>query len=250
MSIEKKVLEKVMGPIVANDQNQGIEVSLFIVSKKKPGLKQLNLHNLSSEERVKKLQKWAQDNRFVAVIKMGDDIFAHVHAQTAEKLQKQDDLTIDGSKKITVKALSDEEAAKLSAEVFEEFINESTEKVKEKKDEKEKEQDHNPALRYAIRQYLASKSLVSDQTYTDYAIAKMQNMPGKIMLDCMRRLEEARREEQKQKEADDKYFEVKHREIEKQRQKQTIIQEDTKVQGQRREAVALDVQHVVRVRGG
>jgi hypothetical protein len=248
MSIDKKVLEKVMGPIVANDQNQGIEVSLFVVSKNKPGLKQLNLHNLSSEERTKKLQKWAQDNRFVAVIKKGDDIFAHAHAQTAEKLQKQDDLTIDG-KKVAIKTLTDEEAAKLSTEVFEEFARESTEKVEERKSEKEREHDHTTAPGYVIRQYLAFKSLVNDQTYAGYVIAKMQSMPGQIMLNCLRRLEEARREEQKQKEADDKYFEIKHREIEKQIKKQAIIQEDIKVQGKKREAVAEDVEHVVHVRG-
>src|SRR5436309_488931 len=101
MQIDKTVLEKIMGPIAAGEQE--VKVSLFIASKKDPRLKKLDLDpSLSPAQRAEKLRKWAQDHRFVAVIEMGDKVFAHAHAKYAEQLKNQQDLAIDG-KKVSVK---------------------------------------------------------------------------------------------------------------------------------------------------
>jgi hypothetical protein len=246
MEINKKVLEKIMGPIVEGDQE--IKVSLFIASKKNPRLKKLNLEKaISPEDRAAKLHKWAQDNRFVAVIEMGDKVFAHAHANVAERLGKQD-LAIDG-KKVSVKALSEEESKQLSivGEAFEEFVLQVPEEKEEKENKEEAHAQYTGSIS-SIRQYLAESRLVSDQMHMHYLIARMQNIPGEVILDCLRRFNEALREEKKRKEENDKYFAIKEREIEKAIRRGEITKEEIKSQIGKQEAVAEDARRVRRTR--
>src|SRR5262245_17108886 len=134
--IKKAAIEQFMGPIAEDQFN--VKVSLFVVSTKNQRLKQINLDHLSPDERAAKLHKWGKDHRYVAVIEMGDMIFAHTHAKHAEQLQQIEDLSLDG-KKITVKALTDEDAARLSAvgEAFEEHAQQGIESVEEEEEKAE-----------------------------------------------------------------------------------------------------------------
>jgi hypothetical protein len=214
MQLDKIILEKIMGPIAEGDKE--IKISLFIVSKKDPRLKKLDLNpNLSPEQRAEKLHKWAKDHRFVAVIEMGDQVFAHVHAKYVKQLENREDLSIEG-KKIAVKALTDEEASQLSTvgATFEEYLLKKPEEKIEKEKSEEKERDLDPYL-YTSRQFLAVTTLISDQMQMSRVIARMQNIPGEVILACLKRFEQARREEEIQKEEDAKHARIIETEIDK-----------------------------------
>lgn len=236
MEIKRQAVEKFLGPI-AEDQMQ-IKVSLFVTSSKNQRLKKLNLERLTPEERAAKLHKWGQQHRFVAVVEMGDMVFANVHEKHAKQLRGLEDLTLNG-KKVTVRDLTNEEADQLAAvgEAFEEYALQESEK--EKKEEKEGSSFNGRSM---PREYLSKNRLISDQMHSNHLIGLMaKNRIGTIILNCMQKFNEAQREEKKQKEADDKYFdtkkseikkgvlreEIKQGEIKSQEQKQTIIEEDS-----------------------
>lgn len=210
-----KRADKFLGLIA--EETMPIKVSLFVVSSKNQRLKKVDLENLTSEERAAKLHKWGQQDRFVAVIEMGGMVFANVHEKHAEQLKLVEDLSLNG-KKITVKALTDEEAARLSAmgETFEEDALEEQE---------EKEETSSEFITSSLpRQYFSSKQLISDQMQSNHLIERMiKNRLGAIIIDCMQKYNEAQREMRKQKEADDKYFDIIRTEI-----KKGILKEETK----------------------
>ena len=86
MRIDKNLLAGIIGSIEGTGE---VTVSLFIMLSKSSRLKKLDLDpNLSREERAEKLHKYAQQHRFVAVIEKGDQVFAHAHAEHAEKLRQ------------------------------------------------------------------------------------------------------------------------------------------------------------------
>lgn len=250
MQIDKAVMQKVMKSL-AETGDEEIRVSLFVVSKKDARLKKLALDpKLDVTQRAEKLHQWAKDHRFVAVIESGDKVFAHAHPKYADPLSKNQDLTIDGKRVSSVSVLTDEEAEQLSVigETFMESI------LQEQKDEEEKEdaeriQPGVKGYRDAIRQYLSRSELVSDQMQMAYVIARMQNIPGQIILDCLKKMNADRREEERLKEADDKHFDTKRREIEKGEKRRSIVQEEIKSQEKKLRIVEEDIQHVDRTRG-
>ncbi len=196
MDIKPESIEKILGPM-ATSEGEAIKVSLYIVSTKWPRLKKLDLSNLNPEERAAKLKKWAEGNRFVAVVEMGDRVFAYANAEFAEKLQKQHDLSLDG-KRVAVTDLSEDAYKYLSTigEAFEDYLlntpqeEQFTAIVTKEKQTEEKDQNLPP-----IRQYLAGKRLLSDQLYMiDALIAKMENIPHKVILSCLQRMNEIQRE--------------------------------------------------------
>ena len=249
MKINKDIFEKIMGSIVEDDQE--IKISMFVASKKNSGLKKLNLDKLSPEQRAAKLHQWAQDHRFVAVIEMGDRVFAHVHAKYAEQLGNQKDLSVD-DKKVLIKALTDEEADKLSlvGETFEAYVLSESEEatIQEEKEEKEETKEAAFAPRVA-RQYLAMNLLISDKMQMEHLIARMGNIPDQVILNCLRQIAEARREQEKQKEADDKYFRIKDREIQKSIVRSEITKEEVRGQTKKNTIAKEDSQRLNRTRG-
>lgn len=216
MAINRAALEKIIGPI-AEDQFD-VKVSLFVISSKSPRLKRIDLDNLTPEQRAEKLRKWGEQNRFVAVIEIGDKIFAHTHALNAEKLKNVKDLSLDG-KKITVLALTNEQSKQLSdiGEAFEGLAlkgesTAATSKIKQKADK-------------GPRQFYAPSNLISDQVHiTHVLITQMVKCDlGKIIINSLEQFSKARREEQKKQEADDLKHEIATSEIRSDRRKKEIL---------------------------
>lgn len=247
VGIKKTALEKFMGPIA--EGRLDVKVSLFVVSSKNQRLKKLNLDKLSLEERAAKLEKWGRENRFVAVIQIGDQMFAHAHAQYAKHWQDAGNLTLDG-KSVTVKSLSDEESEQLSAvgQAFDDHLL--------KEDEGEQHLEHVEGgsgigdFTPSRRQYFAVKGLVSDQTHSSLLIELMvkRNM-SQIITRCMEQYSEAKREERKQQEADDKHFDIIRSEIKKDIQKSEIKQEEIQRQDKAHRIVGEDIQRIHHTRG-
>lgn len=236
MQLDRKIIENIMGPI---GEGQQVNVSLFIVSAKHPRLKKLDLDpHLSPEARAKKLHKWAQEHRFVAVIAMGDKVFAHANADYAAKLQGMKDLSIDG-KKVSVKELTAEESDQLSSvgEAFEQYL------LQESEEEEAAGKPEKAVLepgRFEVRQFLSSQKLVSDQMHMDYVIASMQNVPGQVILNCLRQMSEARREAEKEKKEDEKRSDIKGQQIKKEILKREIIEGEIKGSQLKQDAVRVN----------
>ena len=244
--INKAAIESLMGPLAEGD----IKVSLFIVSSKSPHLKKLNLDNLSTEERTRKLHKWGQAYRFVAVIELGDMIFAHTYAKHAEKLQALEDLSLNG-KKVAVKALTEEESQQLSAigEAFEEHVLISSEE-ESKETEEESNQQSQANSGYVSYQYLARDRLMHPQLQTYFLIEHMvKRSLGKILSDCMQKYLEAQRELQKQKEADEKYYRIKQQEIKREILNSEIKQGEVKKQARNHQILNEDGKRLYHIRG-
>lgn len=208
-SIEKSAIDKFILPLEGQDDVGTI--SLFMVSTKDSSLKKLNLDRLSLEERREHLKAWGRENRFVLVIEKGDNLFAHVHNKYAQDLKECEALSF-GGRKVTVKALSDEEAAQLSA-IGEACEDQIAEKEEEKSEEKVERQN--------IYSYSSAYQLVFGKggevsNPTRFLVGQLvKHHLSQILIDCMKRFEEARRELEKQKEASDKKSEILREEIKK-----------------------------------
>lgn len=198
MEIDRINLEKIRGIVGA--QEGVVQATLFVISAKDRGIKKLDLVGLTPKERADKLHKWGQQDRFVAVIEIGDQMFAHAHAKHAERLQGIEELSIDG-KKVTVKALTDEEAEQLSAvgEAFEEFVLEEEKGAKETPD--------TGSVR-EIRQFFAPKALISDKMQSHFVILSMQVLNGQMILNCQYQLSKAQRQEQAEKRDDERRADI------------------------------------------
>lgn len=192
MEIQKENLKKIFGAQEAQAYENAI-VNLFVVSAKYPRIKKLSLEGLEPEQRQAKLHHWAESHRFVAVVELGDQVFAHVHADFAAQLELQLDLAIDG-KPITIKALTSEESALLDA-VGKTFANQVI--SEEEMEEDEKEDKTTDTTSVAPRQYYAKRLLVSDQVYVDHWIAKIGNIPSKVITNVLKQFSEAREQDQK-----------------------------------------------------
>lgn len=235
--INKSSIESFMGPVRG-------KVSLFLVSKKSPRLKKLNLENLSAA----KLKLYGQEHRFILVIEKGDIVFAHAHAKHAEQLEKAEGLSLDG-REVIIKALSDEDAEQVTAigEAFEDHVLNHIEK---KEGEIEEEVRQAPSQSAPRRQYLAKNRLISDEVHTHFIIEQMvkRNL-GRLISDCMKRFQEAREEWKKQQEADNKFDNIKKSEIKKEIARAEIKTEEVKQQEQRHRIIAEDVKRTNRTRG-
>ena len=67
---------------------------------------------------------------------------------------------------------------------------------------KEEEESQTPAEfipQMAVRQLLAEHALIGKQKHMDVVIAALRNVPGQVILNCLRQMSEARREMEKQK---------------------------------------------------
>ncbi len=242
-------LKKLMGPLVGQVVGQEeMIVSLFIVSKKSPRLKMLDLSSkLNSDERSKKLHKWAQDHRLVAVIEKGDQVFAHANAKYANQLQSQQDLTINGKKVTSVNALSDEEYDQLAIvdAAFEEYVLHNP-PVEEKKNAKPQ---NDSTAHSAIREFLASNSLLSDQIHMAYLFSKMKNLPDQIILNCLVKMTESRREIEKQRKVDQRKQDILQDEIKKGIRKEEIVKGEIKGQDLKGSILSENEERVNRTRG-
>lgn len=238
MALDKLDISKIMGPVEGNSK---MTVSLFVVSSKSPRLKMLDLNSpLSAEKRAEKLRKWAEGHRLVAVIEAGDQVFAHANERFAAQLAQQHDLSING-KKVTVKALSDEQYEQLALvdAAFEEYVKQHP--IDEAKDLVEK----SPDSQHEIRQYLATHRLVSDQTFVAYLVAKMQNLSDEIILNCLRKMAESNREvARRRKEAE------KKREILKEAIEREILKEEILTYEIKQDELRADAARINRTRGG
>jgi len=222
-------LEPILGP--RGPRHEEAKYSLFIVSAKAPRLKKVDLRGLSSEERAEKLHRWAKDHRFVAVIETSQMVYAHAHADFAAQLQGQN-LSING-KNVSVKALTEEDSEKLSivGETFEDFVREHPEE-----DVVEKEQA--PSSLYQSRQYFASRYLLSDEMRIDYFIAQMENIPHKIIIAALQRMNDvqreiAKRQEEKAIQDDQRRSEIRQTIIRKEMLKDEIKEEQIERQNQK-----------------
>lgn len=212
--IKKEDLRRVFGAYEP-ERFQQAQVSLFIISSKYPRLKKLDLDGLSSEKRAEKLQKWGNEHRFVAVIQIGDQVFAHASAKFAEQLEKQKDLTIDG-KNVSIKTLTDEESDLLAAvgEAYESHVL----IPEEKKESDSKNVSQGPSKNStttANRQYYALRNLVSDETLANHWILRIAKIPGQIILTALQRMNEARREDDKIAEKQEQHQEILRQAIKK-----------------------------------
>lgn len=235
-------LRKLMGPLAGDEE---MNISLFIVSKKSPRLKKLDLNSqLSPKERSEKLHKWAQGHRLVAVIEMGDQVFAHANAKFAAQLENQEDLTINGKKVSSVNALSDAEYEQLSIidAAFEEFVQNS------KSDESEKSLENTSSTRKAIRQFFAARNLVSDETYMAHFLAMISNLPDKIILKCLKMMSESRREVEERRKEDQKKKDILQDAINKEILQQEVVKREIAGQQLKVENIAADAARVNKTR--
>lgn len=249
VEIKNAAIENFMGPLGGEGD---VKVSLFLVSKKSPRLKKLNLENLSSEEREAKLKSVGEQNRFVLIIQKGDMVFAHAHGKYAEQLEKVDELSLDG-RKVIVKALSDEDAEQVAAigTAFDEHVKHLEEEIEEKIKEDKGEKGSQNAYHQSIsrRQYLAKKTLISDEVHSHFLVQQMVEKDlGQLIVECMKRFQEARAELKKQQEADQVYFDIKNSEIKKDIVRGEVKAEEVKRKEQQQHILVQDVNRINRTR--
>lgn len=240
-------LRKLMGPLAGDEE---MKVSLFVVSKKSPRLKMLDLNSqLSPEKRADKLHKWAQGHRLVAVIERGDQVFAHANAKFAAQLEQQEDLTINGKKVSSVNALSDAEYEQLAFvdAAFEEFVLQIS---KEQEPKEEKALEKSSSSRNAVRQFLASHHLLSDETYMAHLLAMMVNLPDNIILKCLKKMSESRREIEERRKEDQRKRDILEDAIKQDVLKQEIVKEEIAGQELKVENIESDAARVNHTRGG
>lgn len=246
VEIKKTSIPKFLGPLT--EGHLDVKVSLFVVSDTDSRLTRLDLGKLTSKERAAKLREFAEQSRFVAVIEMGDMVFAHAHAKYAAQLQGMTDLTLDG-RKMTVKTLSDDESAQLSAigEAFEKHVMNKDEEISQAAGNK----DHDLASQTMPRQYHARTRLVSDQTNpTQFLIQQMfQRDLGKIITECMRKYSEEQRELQKIHEAEDRRSDIQRTVIKRDILRDDVKTDEIKRQELKHTIIDEDAQHFDQTRG-
>jgi hypothetical protein len=232
MEIKNKLINQIFETDYQDKKD--LKISLFVVSKKSPTLKKLNLEGLTVEKRLEKLQKLARDNRFVAVVEKGDMIYAHVNPQIAERLNEQQDLSING-KKVSIKVLSEAEYDRLAVvgETFEEYIRLNPEEALQ--DERNPDK-HSKEKGYAyVKEYFAGRNLLSDVIQMDYMILRMRNIPEKIKMAFLEKMNEMQREINRRKKEDaikeeEKFFDHKRSELKKRIIIEEIVKDEVKTQ--------------------
>lgn len=198
--IKNSPFENIVGPLAV-----GQTVSLFVISSNCQRLKKLNLEGLTPEERANKLKKFAQENRFVAVVESGDKVFAHAQAQRVSQLEKLEDLTLNG-KKVTLHSLNDEEA-QLLAKMGEEL--EDSQSVEDSNSKSESSTVVNSKKNLTVIEQNATSPYQS--ILLTQFVFKLKF--SKIIDDCLEKFREARKEEQRVLEIELKHFEILRSEI-------------------------------------
>ena len=225
MEINPEVVNKILGPMKFGD-DEAIKVSLFIASNKSPGLKKLDLTNLSPEKQAEKLHQWAAGHRFVAVIEMSDRIYAHAQTEFAEKLQGQKDLTING-KKVEVNALTEDQYERLSAvgEAFEEYVLLTSQEEQKKEEKEELVSEHKDNVTF-LHHYFSRNWLPAEYRSIDAFIARMENVPHKVIMNFLRRMSEMQREIEEQKKEHEEQRDIEKSEEKRQLIKKKIVKQE------------------------
>lgn len=210
IEIKKATIENFITPIEGTGEIR--KITLFLVSGKNPRLKKINLDHLSSEDRRAKLKSWGQEYRFVLVIEKGDMVFAHAHQKYAELLQKSDGLSLEG-RKVTVKALSDEQAERVSA--IGQTLGGQIDEGKGENTKDELKTTHQSQF-FSPQQVFAKSHLVRDKLLTHFLLKQMvkRNL-GQLVFDCMKRYQEARKELKEKQESEEKFSNIKRSELKK-----------------------------------
>lgn len=237
MNIDRITLEKLMQTM---GEERDVTLSIFVLSDTRAGLTRLALENLSKNDRKAKLKEYAKQNSLVAVIEKGDEAFAHVNSAQFEKLQGKS-LSIEG-KTVALKAISDEGYDQLTAIVA--AFGESVLQPEEEKSEDSKE----VPVESEQRRFFAGQGLVRDPIFIHYA--SMQNMPSKIISNFIRRMNEARREDQERKRADEERDSREKKEIKRQILNKEIVSDETKRQELNQQVLKRDAEHIDLTRGG
>lgn len=239
MYIKKESVENFLGPIAGG----AVNVSFFTCTNNHR-LKKIDLFLLSPQQR----NECAQSHRLIAVIEIGGILCAHAHAATAKELQNAGDLTLDG-KKISVKALTEEESDSLSllAKKIEEHV-----ANKEETKETETNKEHGGATASSARQeFFGFKTLLSDAVHAGHLFAQMVVKGGisAIISNCLNRFAMARREQQKIQEIDDRKFAVQQEAIKKGIAKEGVRKEAVAANQQKQENIATDLSRLAKTRG-
>lgn len=200
MKVDNEFFDRVKVSLVEG-KSQELSFTLHIVSKKGSKIKELD-PQWNEEQWVNKKA------RLVVIATIGQEMFALTHAQHAVKL---DDLAIEG-KKVSVKALTAEEAQQL-AEAVEMFVI-SASAVEQEEDPKVTKPAVFRSRQAGLHAFVYDKNkLVSYETQTVTFLARMKNEVAEIILDCLKRMDETRREDKKQQEIEDKHNRIRNSEI-------------------------------------
>ncbi|CAF24367.1 hypothetical protein [Candidatus Protochlamydia amoebophila] len=212
------------------DTNVEVAANLFVVSKKNNRLKKIDL-----TRDLEKIEKWAENNRFVAVVEKGDQTFICASSQIVESLKKQNELNIEG-KQLSYCVLSDDDSERMSAIAMEALNLSENSLENEKKDHKIPPHETTKSF---VRDYLAKISTKKDQTMTiDCLIYKMKNIPGKQILKFLRDMQETRNEQERRKKEDlirqeVKSIDLKHAIFKKEILKNEVKKSEIKAQTKR-----------------
>jgi len=205
------------------DHNGDASVSFYVLSKKSPKIKQLNLEKLTLD----KLHKYEEQHRLVVVVATHGTFVAFMDANKAAQVGT--DLTIDG-KSVTVKQLSDEEYEQLKK--ISELINEAKEKAEtDKKIAKPIVVESRPAApRRRIQPGLASVQYESTFTQFIFKIAHIsERIKSRILEAWNENLQQIKKIKQEEARQDlDKHFDIKRSEVKKQDLKHEVTAEQVK----------------------
>lgn len=225
--------------IVFKDVNptelEDTKISLFVCSKNNQAIKKLDLDKLTPEQRIAKLNKYAEKNRLVAVIEKGDYLCALMCSDNAKQFANQEKpLTIEG-RKVEVKGLSDQEYCDLTK------ISLAIRNVIETD---KKQNDVKPQVAFSKHRGDLADTKLQEIRAIEF-IGKIENIPGKIkqrLLDQwsenIKAIAEQKKAKNKQEDAQqtiEKAKNIKEMEIKKQNGKLEIVKEAIKSDNQKRE---------------
>ncbi len=205
------------------------KISLFVISKKEYRFRRMDSIELNGEKGAKRLNRWSQESRFVAVIEMGGQIYAHVNEKMADKL-KEKELTLD-DKKVVVKTLSAEDYAHVAAlgQALGEFLLAQSSPQKEESQTIEKGVRPTQSREVSSRRYLADIHLLDGQIRIQDSVDYLKHyFAHQAISTILSRMAEARREEEQQRQADEKKDSIKKEEIKQEELKREIKNESIK----------------------
>jgi hypothetical protein len=178
-----------------NSSDVDVTVNLFVASKN-GRLKKIDL-----SQHLGKIEKWAKDNRFVAVVENGNQVFAWASPQIVASLKQQGELKIEG-KQITYQELSDDDSEKMSV-VAMEALNLVEDSEKDETTQAKSSSDE--TTKSFVREYLAKISTTSlpKTLLIDSLIYQMANIQGKQVLKFLQQMQEIRNEQERRKKEDE-----------------------------------------------
>jgi hypothetical protein len=232
MNIHSDILKKIIEPVSPLTDKKNIQVSLFVVGKKAASLKKINFKGITSE----RLKRWKIDQRFVTIIETNESVYAHASEKFAQLLQQQDNLSVNG-KRVSVSALSESEYHRLD-EVFEDYLCLSSEEDVKQEESQENAEMRQENAQTQLKQYFARYRLLSNQMIMHFLIAQMKNIPSKIVLLCLQKMNEHARQQaqlarEERKIKDLKQHYILKTEIKKDQLKREILTEEIQKQAKR-----------------